>query len=183
MNCEEVISSAVEKLRFLDWLTIAAFVMSSVTWVVTIVAHRKKVKIEVLGNGLWSEQRGFPEYPKHFVRFMFMNQSRLPISIVSVELTSGEAKIICDSKGIVYVRGSGTTASSSLSLWEKRSADMPINLPGLVSANAILSFDDPEHKIEFAAIRLTLRLLTTRGEIKRKISLANLPPADKLSRS
>lgn len=157
-------------LGFLDWLTIAAFTMSLVTWVLAFKNQRRKLSIDLVAAD-----------PLHGVYyFSFENRSRLPVAITRIAIITADG--LADSKAIpeivfISTRRNGNSVTDQAI---QKSFLLPVNLDPLGATAGYVCFREDRHILEADAKSVTFLIGTNRGKAIQKIfslprqSIANL---------
>jgi len=143
-------------------VSIAAFVMSATTCVLTFINNRKKLNIYI-----YEYQRADKA---HNFRFGFENESRVPITInrmfLFVENQKFENKPVSSLVQKMVYHDGGVNNLFSM--------DFPIAIPALGAQKGIVVFGKCPIEIPECATQLTFQVNTNRGMINKMI--LDIPP-------
>ena len=151
-------------------ISVAAFVMSAVTWFTEFVVNRQRLTMQAItydalppGDGKTTELRLF--------YVIFGNHSRLPTSIIGIDLLVCGKAYKCAAVP-VFARGKRETKNGEVIRYDETyTLGLPINLDALSSIAGYIVFEADRHTLPTDAKSATFRLHTTRGTVTKTLSL------------
>ena len=155
--------------NILGAISIAAFIMSSATWIASFVSGRRRL---IITPKLYSHGVPSSEKPALYLLFVMLeNKSKLPIAITDIAVVAQGGLVPCDPISVPYFHA--RTRSGDEITYERHaySLGLPVAISGLSAASGVLIFADRLQQLESDAKEWTLRLGTTRGAVTQKISL------------
>lgn len=155
---------------FLNWLTVAAFLMSAATWVFAFIHNRKKIHLKLYSQYLGADFCCF--------RMAFINGSRIPISITGVSILSADKEFHCRTTPKVITEYSRTKKGNIIYLDTEKDIALPIDLSSLASASGLVyfSFEGNRESLPLSSSNVTFRVYSNRGKpIEKTLSLVQVP--------
>ncbi len=153
--------------RLLALVSVLAFIMSSLTWIMAFVRQRKRVSIKANVYEL--------RVDVHIFHLSIENKSRLPIAISLISVSDARIRLECD---IVPAMVYSKAIRVKDEIVEQRKYDsfsFPINIPALASVSGFLVFRDIQPNPKAFSTEVTFRLFSNRGRpVKKKLSLPDL---------
>ena len=149
-------------------IAVFAFIMSAATWVLSFIRERKRIDVSVI------DYSARVESVQLFM--LFMNKSRLPISITSVAIVNGNKSALCelepqDVKILAEKSGNVVTRQDVY-----RTASMPIYILPLGATQQYLEFRIAHLGLETPLARgskVSLAISTNRGTINKTVLLGD----------
>lgn len=170
--------STIQSLSFLEWLTVAAFIMSSLTWANELLHKRRKLRITPLSY--MSKPSNSEKNAVLFLHLNIENKSRISIAVTSISAQVGGDFIDCNPISHVYFTNISRQGGEIVNQVERYSLGMPINLASLEATSGVLLFELPTQDALDASIPLNVRLTTTRGTIDVTLPLCSVRGLDSM---
>lgn len=149
----------ITRIRLLAFVSVAAFVMSGLTWISTFVHQRKRLSVFLLEY--------FQEPTRLNLMLSIENKSRLPISISRISILLDGKEYLCSYRSIKVLEFAATEKGVRKVTESHFSLPFPIPIFSLGAVGGYLTFPDFPRISENPPTPLTLRVYTNRGRPKR----------------
>ena len=147
----------------LDWLTIIAFVLSTYTFIVQLVSHRKNLGIKLCHMFNWGDNHQvFTAYIE------VINKSRLPISVLQVTMEQNGRCAIFDQMSREVCKTTHREGREVVGRESTYSLPFPISLQGLEAKSGLLVtvIENSDFSL-FPGTPIVFLIETNRGIVKR----------------
>lgn len=146
----------IAKDLVLFFISCAAFIMSTLTWICTFVYQRKNISFEILECRNNSTQL--------LIYLAIVNKSRLPVSITSIAIVKDELIIPCVKFPKAVMTEKHTIAGKLIDLKNTYTMTMPISLSPLAGTSGFCYFEFSQAADLTNAKDLTFQVCTNRGK-------------------
>ena len=146
--------------NLVDIAGILGFIMSLTAWIYTLHSNRVNLKVSIY------DIKSFEETT--FLNMLFVNNSKLPISITNISVIINDRTIKCTTASKIIYENVRKSGKEILGVDIQRSASLPIQIQALNAVREFILFENLQELPKSSATHLTFLISTNRGKLIEK---------------